>query len=84
LRRQPLALVDRPAFVVQKRRRDMRLLAPEHLESAWQCRREVLARKARVHRDVSELAFGPVGQDREADVADQAALLGDQCARALR
>ena len=32
LRWQPLAVVDRPALVVQKRRRDARLLAPEHLE----------------------------------------------------
>src|SRR5207253_50771 len=60
-----------------KRRRDAWLLAPEHLESERERRREVLARETRVHGDVSELALAAVGQDREADIADQAALVGD-------
>ena len=49
LGRQPLAVVDRPALLVQKRRRDARLLAPEHLESEREGRREIVAREARVH-----------------------------------
>src|SRR5207237_10051621 len=60
-----------------KRPRDARLLAPEHLESERERRREVVAREACIRGDV---ALGPalrVEHDREADVADQAPLVGD-------
>src|SRR4051794_6626482 len=75
LRRQPLAVVDRPPFVVQKWRRDAGLLASEHPESERERRGEVLAREARVHRDVSELAVATDTHERQLDVADQAALI---------
>ena len=48
--------MDRPALVVQNRRRDARFLAPEHLESERKRRREVLARETR--QDLTKINTG--------------------------
>ncbi|HXH88265.1 MAG TPA: hypothetical protein VNI55_06630 [Gaiellaceae bacterium] len=69
--------MDRPALLVENRPGDARLLASEHPEAEWERRGEVLAREMEVDGEVALLALRAVAPDRRADVADQAALVGD-------
>ena len=74
--------MDRATLVIEDRPRDARLVAAEHLESERERRCEVIAGEAHVRGEISRLTLRAVElvrveHDREADVTDQATLVGD-------